>query len=391
MISCFFLRGFPKASRKLALAAATIALLGLAVCGCKGKDQGDGGPGNPAVIQVADMNLITIDPGDVAKFPLTAAGQIESATELTATGSVFPDVSREVPVISLANGRVVDIKARLDDNVKKGQLLLRVQSPDITSAFDAYLKAANDEHMANMAYMRSDDLFKHGAISQAMLEQAEDTEKDARADLTAAEEQLKTLGVDKDHPSSIVNVHAPISGVIVAQNVTSASAAGVNLSGSATAFTIADLSVVWIVCDVYENDIPKLQLGQEAKIKLNAWPDRTITGRISDIGPILDPSLRTAKVRIEVANPGFLKLGMFGTATFTSRNKEIHAVVPADAVLHLHDRDWVYLPAGGNRFKRAEVHAGRMLDGNRQEILSGLAPGQQVVGNALLLETAGNQ
>jgi cobalt-zinc-cadmium efflux system membrane fusion protein len=286
---------------------------------------------------------------------------------------------------------VVDIKARLDDNVKKGQLLLRVQSPDITSAFDAYLKAANDEHMANMAYTRSDDRFKHGAISQAMLEQAEDTEKDAKADLTAAEEQLKTLGVNKDHPSSVVNVYAPISGVIVAQNVTNASAAGVNLSGSATAFTIADLSVVWIVCDVYENDIPKLQLGQEAKIKLNAWPDRTITGRISDIGPILDPSLRTAKVRIEVANPGFLKLGMFGTATFTSRNKEVHATVPADAVLHLHDRDWVYLPAGGNQFKRAEVHAGRMLDGNRQEILSGLAPGQQVVGNALLLETAGNQ
>jgi cobalt-zinc-cadmium efflux system membrane fusion protein len=224
-----------------------------------------------------------------------------------------------------------------------------------------------------------------------MLEQAEDTEKDAKADLTAAEEQLKTLGVDKDHPSSIVNVYAPISGVIVAQNVTNASAAGVNLSGSATAFTIADLSVVWIVCDVYENDIPRLQLGQEAKIKLNAWPDRVLTGRISDIGPILDPSLRTAKVRIEVSNPGFLRLGMFGTATFTSRNKEIHAAVPADAVLHLHDRDWVYLPEGGNRFKRAEVHAGRMLDGNRQEILSGLAPGQQVVGNALLLETAGNR
>jgi cobalt-zinc-cadmium efflux system membrane fusion protein len=387
MISHFFLKGFPKALPALCLTA----LLGLAVSGCKSKEQGDGGPGNPAVIPVADMNLITIDAADVAKFPLTAAGQVESATELTATGSVFPDVSREVPVISLANGRVVDIKARLDDDVKKGQLLLKVQSPDITSAFDAYLKAANDEHMANMAYLRAYDLFKHGAISQAMLEQAEDTEKDARADLTAAEEQLTTLGVDKDHPSSIVNVYAPISGIIVAQNVTGASAAGVSLSGSATAFTIADLSVVWIVCDVYENDIPKLQLGQEARVRLNAFPDRTLTGRISDIGPILDPSLRTAKVRIEVPNPGFLKLGMFATATFTSRNKEIHAVVPADAVLHLHDRDWVYLPAGGNRFRRAEVHAGRMLDGNRQEILTGLQPGQQVVGNALLLETAGNQ
>ena len=237
------------------------------------------------VIPVADMNLITIKADDVAKFPLNTAGQIESASELTATGSVFPDISREIPVISMANGRVVDIKARLDDNVKRGQLLLKVQSPDITAAFDTYLKAANDEHMANMAYMRADDLFKHGAISQAMLEAAEDTEKDAKADLTAAEEQLKTLGVDKEHPSSIVNVYAPISGVIVAQNVTNAAAAGVSLSGSATAFTIADLSTVWIICDVYENDIPKLQLGQEAKVKLNAWPDRPLTGASATLVP----------------------------------------------------------------------------------------------------------
>jgi cobalt-zinc-cadmium efflux system membrane fusion protein len=387
MISTSSSRQFSLTLLTLALAA----LVTLALSGCKSKDDGDSAPPPAKVIQVADMNLVTIDAGDVAKFPLTAASQIESASELIATGSVFPDVSREIPVISLANGRVVDIKARLDDNVKKGQLLLKVQSPDITAAFNTYLKAANDEHMADMAYIRSDDLFKHGAISQAMLEVAEDTEKDAKADLNAAEEQLTTLGVDKNHPSSVVNVYAPVSGVIVAQNVTNAAAAGVNLSGLATAFTIADLSTVWIVCDVYENEIPRLQLGQEAKIKLNAWPDRPLTGRISDIGPILDPALRTAKVRIEVPNPGFLRLGMFGTATFTSRTKETYAVVPAEAVLHLHDRDWVYLPAGGNQFKRTEVHAGKMLDGNRQEILSGLEPGQRVVANALLLEAAGNQ
>jgi cobalt-zinc-cadmium efflux system membrane fusion protein len=223
------------------------------------------------------------------------------------------------------------------------------------------------------------------------LEQAEDTEKDAKADLTAAEEQLKTLGADKNHPSSVVSVYAPISGVIVAQNVTNASAAGVNLAGSSTAFTIADLSTVWIVCDVYESDIAKLQLGQEAKIHFNAFPDRMLSGRISDIGPILDPAIRTAKVRMEVANPGYLKLGMFATATFTGKAKETHAVVPSEAVLHLHDRDWVFVPAGGNQFKRTEVHAGRMIDGNRQEILSGLTPGQQVVKNSLLLESAGNQ
>jgi len=386
-------------SRSSSLKHLSSALLTLALApsiamlsGCKSRDNGDTAPpANPQVISVSDMSLITIDKDDVAKFPVVTAGHIDEASELTATGTVFPDISREVPVISLANGRVVDIKTRLDDNVKKGQLLFRVQSSDVSTAFDAYLKAVNDEQLANKAYLRAEDLLQHGAISQAMAEQSEDSEKDAKADLTAAEEQLKVLGVDKNHPSPIVDVFAPISGVIIGQNVTNAAAAGVSLSGTATAFTIADLSTVWILCDVYENDIPKIKLGQEARFKLNAYPDHPLTGHISDIGPVLDPSLRTAKVRIEVANPGILKLGMFGTATFTSLKKESHAVVPADAVLHLHDRDWVYLPAGGNQYKRVEVRAGKIIDGNRQEILSGLQPGQQVVTNALLLETAGNQ
>jgi cobalt-zinc-cadmium efflux system membrane fusion protein len=379
-----------KRIRNAALASAA-ACLTLAVSGCKDKPEGDGAPPPAHVVEVPDMNIITIDSKDIAKFPLAAAQSVESAAATSATGSVVPDISREVPVISMANGRVVGIMARLDDNVKKGQLLMKVQSPDVTNAFDAYLKAANDEQLANKAYMRSQDLFQHGAISQSMLDQADDSEKNAKADLNAAQDQLKTLGVDQDHPSSIVNVYAPISGVIVAQNVTNAAAAGVSLSGSATAFTIADLSRVWIVCDVYENDIPKLQLGQEAKIVIAAYPNRPLTGRVGDIGPVLDPSLRTAKVRIEVANPGFLRLGMFATATFTGRTRQTYAAVPADAVLQLHDRDWVYVPAGGNQFRRTEIHAGQMLDGRMQEILSGLAPGQQVVTNALLLETAGNE
>ncbi len=360
------------------------------VTACKKESSpADGAPPTPQVVSTGDMSLVSVDKPD--QFPLVAAEKLEASVELTVTASVFPDVAREIPVISLANGRVVDIKARLDDFVRKGDLLIKVQSPDVSGAFDVYLKTANDEKLANKAYVRAQALFEHGAISQSMLEQAEDTEKDAQADLTAAEEGLKTLGVDKNHPSSVVNVYAPTSGVIIAQNVTQAAAAGVNLSGSATAFTIADLSSVWVICDVYENDIHKLKLGQEAKIKMNAYPDRTLTGHISDIGPVLDPSLRTAKVRVEVGNPGFLKLGMFGTATFTSGTKETVAAVPADAILHLHDRDWVFVPAGGSQFKRVEVHAGNMLPGNRQELLSGIGPGQQVVSNALLLETAGNQ
>jgi len=374
------------------LAAALFAALALlALSACKKHDDGNTAPPPAKVVSVSDMSLIAVDPEDAKKFSIVAADRVEAASELKATGSVLPDISREVPVISLANGRVVDIKTRLDDTVHKGQLLLRIQSPDVTAAFNAYLKASNGEHLAAKAFARADDLFRHGALSQAQLEQAEAASRDAKADLTAAEEQLKTLGVDKNHPSSIVPVYAPISGVIVAQNVTNASAAGATLAGSPNTFTIADLSTVWIVCDVYENDIPTLQLGQQARIEISAFPGKPLTGRIGDIGPILDPQLRTAKVRVEVHNPGFLKLGMFATATFTSRNKQIYAAVPASAILHLHDRDWVYQPAGGNQFRRVPVQSGKMLDGARQQILSGLQPGQQVVNNALLLDAAGNQ
>ena len=161
----------------------------------------DGAPPSPQVVPTGDMSLVSVDKPD--QFPLVAAETARGSAELNVTGAVFPDIAREIPVISLANGRVVDIKARLDDYVKKGQLLLKVQSPDVTNAFDAYLKAVNDEqHDQQGLCARARTLYEHGAISQAMLEQAEDAEKDAQADLTAAEEQLKTLGVDKNHPSS---------------------------------------------------------------------------------------------------------------------------------------------------------------------------------------------
>ena len=357
----------------------------LAMAGCKKSFDPASGATSPAqVVETGNAGVVTVDHPE--QYPTVAANRVDEPDKLDVTGSVFPDVSREIPVISMANGRVVDIRARLDDKVKKGQLLFSVQSPDISGAFSTYVKAAADEQLANKAYLRAQDLYQHGAISQSMLEQAEDAEKDARADLTAADEQLKILGVDKEHPSPIVRVYAPTSGVIVSQNITEAAATGVSLSGSATAFTIADLSSVWIVCDVYENDLPKVTLGQEAQIKLAAYPGKILTGRVSDIGPVLDPTIRTAKLRIEVANPGILRLGMFVTATLRSRTTVTHASVPASAILHLHDREWVFVPAGQGQFKRVEVTGGSMLPGGDEEILSGITPGQQVVKDVLNLQ-----
>ena len=371
---------------KSALRIAACAAVGLTLTACESKkfDPSEGAPKPAQVVEAGDMSLVSVDKPD--QFPLVAAEQIEAPAQLNVTGTVNPDVAREVPVISLASGRVVDIKTRLGDEVKKGQLLLRVQSNDITTAFDAYLKTVNDEQLANKAYMRAKDLYEHGAVPLSALEQAEASEKDAKADLDAANQQLQTLGVDKDHPSSIVPVYAPIPGVIISQNVTNASAVGVTYSGSSTVFTIADLTTLWIMCDVHENDLPKIAMGQSAKIHFSGYPDKVMSGKISEIDPILDPNMRTAKVRIELPNPGFLKLGMFVNATFDSRKNEAFAVVPTYAILHLHDRDWVFVPAGGKQFRRVEVRAGDMLPGNKQQILSGVAPGQQVVSNVLQLE-----
>jgi cobalt-zinc-cadmium efflux system membrane fusion protein len=143
---------------------------------------------------------------------------------------------------------------------------------------------------------------------------------------------------------------------------------------------------VWLICDVYENDLPKVHLGQGAQIRINAYPDKVLAGHVNDIGPVLDPTIRTAKVRIEVPNPGILRLGMFVTATLESRTIQTFALVPSSAILHLHDRDWVFVPAGQGHFKRVVVDPGDTLPGDKQEILSGIAPGQQVVRDVLQLE-----
>ena len=366
------------------VAGCLVACLCLVACGKK-FDPASGATPAPQVISAANADVVTVDHPE--EFPLAVAGKIDAPRRLSVTGSVFPDINREIPVISLASGRVVDIHVTLDQHVSKGQLLMKVQSPDVVNAFDSYLKAVNDEQMNDKAYLRAKDLFAHGALSQAMLEQAQDAENDAKADLDAANHELNTLGLDRNHPSDVVSVDAPISGVIVAQNVTNAAAAGVTYSGSATAFTIADLSRVWVICDVYENDLPQVQMGQEAKISLDGYPGNVLAGRVSDIGPVLDPTLRTAKVRIDVLNPGMLRLGMFVTATLIGRTKESHATIPADAILHLHDQDWVYVPAGESHFRRLAVQAGDTLPGNNQEILSGISPGQRVVRSVLQLES----
>jgi cobalt-zinc-cadmium efflux system membrane fusion protein len=367
---------------------ATLALL-LAACGRKPENIGNAGAPPPAKVEKEqDVSLLTVDHPE--QFSLVKATSYYAAPTLSVTGTVNPDVSRTVPVISLATGRVVEIRARLGDAVEKGQVLLRVQSPDIAGAFSDYRKAIADEILANKQLERSQLLYDKGAISLGNLQLAQDTEDKARVDVETTLEHLRVLGVDKDHPSGVVDIKAPVSGVITDQQVTNA--AGVQGLSGANPFTISDLSSVWILCDVYENDLANVHIGETADITLNAYPDKKYVGKISNIGPILDPSLRTAKVRIQVANPDMLmRVGMFVTATFHGQKKVEYVAVPANAVLHLHDRDWVYVPAGGNKFKRLEVKAGNMLPDKMQEIRDGIHPEQEVVSNALVMQSTVEQ
>jgi cobalt-zinc-cadmium efflux system membrane fusion protein len=203
---------------------------------------------------------------------------------------------------------------------------------------------------------------------------------------------LKILGVDKDHPGDMVKVYAPASGVVIAQNVTAAGAAGITFAGATGSLTIADLSHVWVICDVYENDLANVHLGQHADIRVNAFPGKVFSGTISDIGAQLDPSLRTAKVRIQVPNPGNqLRLGMFTTASILGSRPVDMTAVPAEAILQLHDRSYVFEPAENGTFKRVQVKIGRTLEGNLIEVQSGLNVGQQVVLHALDLQNTADQ
>jgi cobalt-zinc-cadmium efflux system membrane fusion protein len=361
-----------------------IAISILAGCGRREDTAAQEAPPSAKVIPGVDVTLFAVQHPE--QYPVVAAAQREAASQLVVTGTVTPDIARTVPVITLASGRVVDIRARLGDTVQKGQLLLRVRSDDVSSGYDSYRKAVADELLARKALDRANDLYTHGAIATQDLEAAQDTEDDAKVTLETTTEHLRLIGNDPNNPTGIVDIAAPISGVITDQEVTNGASIQ---SYSANPFTISDLSQVWIVCDVYENDIPNLQVGETADIRLNAFPGQVLKGTISNIGAILDPTIRTAKVRLEVRNPGMMmKVGMFATATFYGLKKETHTAVPASAIVHLHDRDWVYTPTQDRKFRRLEVTGGEMLPNQMQEILSGLQPGQQVVTNALALQNA---
>ena len=372
--------------KKLIIPVILAASLLAAGCGYGDSNPKAEAPPPAQVEHEQDGGAIQVDHPE--QVPLVTAGARNSRRELVVTGTIAPDVSRNVPVVSLASGRVVDIRARLGDTVKKGDLLLKVRSSDISAGYSDYRKAVADEILARTQLDRAKDLLAHGAISINDMQIAQDAADKAKVDVETSAEHLRLLGSDPDMPNSVVEIRAPVSGVITDQQVTND--AGVQAFGP-NAFTISDLSSVWAVCDVHEIDLPDVHVGDAADVRLNAYPGQVFKGRIGNIGAILDPNIRTAKVRIEVRNPGIMRIGMFVTATFQGQKEETHTVIPSTAVLHLHDADWVFVVTPDKKFQRVGITAGAMLASNMQEVLSGLMPGAQVVRDALTFQTTVEQ
>lgn len=380
-------------NRSFIVVATLCAGVSLFLAGCERKvnaqDKVEAATGPQPITVEPDMDANNFKVDHPERFPLVTAGEHIAAPELNVTGVVNPDVSRQVPVPSLATGRIVEIDARLGDAVKKGQLLFKVRSADIANAFSNYRQAVKNEELTRVQLERANLLYEHGAIPKSGQEIAQNAEDDNVVVLETAKEQLALLGADPAHPTGIVQVFAPVSGTITDQEITDQS--GVQALTPPNPFTISDLAHVWIVCDVWENNMAQVHIGEYADIHLVAYPDRVLKGRISNILPIVDPNIRTAKVRLEVENPGLMRIGMFVTATFHGQTMEKHATVPASAILHLHDREWVYAPLGNGRFRREEVSAGNMLPNNMQEIVSGIKSGDRVITNALVFQNTVEQ
>jgi cobalt-zinc-cadmium efflux system membrane fusion protein len=356
-----------------------VALLAALICG------GGCSKETPAAASKAP---VTVDPDIFSVehpelFKTVKAETRALSTELTANGTVTPDVTRTIHVTSLGGGRVVDLKVKLGDAVTKGQTLLVISSPDLAAAMSDYQKAVADEVLSRKALDRAQLLYDKGAIAAKDLETAQDLEDKAKVDVSTAEQHVRVLGADPAHTSALIDLRAPVAGTIVEQNV--AGFEGVkSLDNTPNLFTIADLSQVWVVCDVFENDLGDVHLGDAAEIKLNAFGDRVFRGTVVDISRVLDPNTRSAKVRIVLPNgDGALRPGMFAVAKFRSRRMIERVVVPATAIMRLHDKDWVFRKEGGGNFRRMVVQADGLAPDGMQEIREGVKAGDEVVMKAL--------
>jgi cobalt-zinc-cadmium efflux system membrane fusion protein len=306
---------------------------------------------------------------------------------LRLTGAVAYNAFKTTPVITQVGGPVSRILVVPGQKVRVGQPMLDVSSPDYSQLLDAYLKAADSFRLADKNYAREQDLYQHHAVAQRDLEQAESDRNQARADLNAAEQGMKILGIKnpaelaKTATSALIPVLAPISGEVVERLV---SPGQVVQAGQTQAFTISDLSTVWVLANIYQADLAFVRSGDDVSVKTDAYPG-SFHGRISYVSPALDPNTRTLQARIVVDNPGEkLKRDMYCTVTVTAGSIPDAIAVPDSSILRDdNNQPFIYVAIGANQFGRRDVEIGQSESGQTQ-ILKGISVGDRVVGDGSL-------
>jgi cobalt-zinc-cadmium efflux system membrane fusion protein len=334
--------------------------------------------------------LFSVPQDQMAHIEMLSVTPSRLERSLRFTGAVSYNAFRTTPVISPVGGPVTRLLVAPGEYVKQGQSLLEISSPDFAQARSTYLKAHDGFHLADKNYSRAQDLYAHQAIAERDLQQAESDRNQARADLESAEQTLQILGIPKPEgletatPSPVIPLLAPISGQVTDRMV----APGQLLQAGATqAFTISDLSTVWVLASIYEKDLAYVNLGEAATITSDAYPGQTFHGTISYVTPTLDPNTRTAQARIVVENPhGELKNNMYVNASVAAGTIQNALAVPDAAVLRdSENMPFVYVDMGKNaqgtqQFARRLVEIGD-TQGGQTQILSGLKPGERVVSN----------
>jgi membrane fusion protein, heavy metal efflux system len=331
--------------------------------------------------------LFTIPQDQLSHVQVVTVQPTKLTRTLRLTGAVAYNAFNTTPVITQVGGPVSRILVVPGQQVKAGQPMLDVSSPDYSQLLDAYLKAADSFRLADKNWVRAQDLYQHHAIAQRDLEQAESDRNQAQADLNAADQGMRILGIKspgdlaKAPSSALVPVLAPIGGEVVERLV---SPGQVVLAGQTQAFTISDLRTVWVLANVYQADLADVRTGDDVVVESDAYPG-SFHGRISYVSPALDPNTRTLQARIVVDNPGEkLKRDMYCTVTVTAGFIRNAIAVPDSSVLRDdNNQPFVYLATGANQFGRRDVEIGQSLEGKTQ-ILRGLSPGERVVGDGSL-------
>jgi membrane fusion protein, heavy metal efflux system len=368
---------------------ATVLAIALALAGCgtateqASKMTSYSGSESPE----SKAELFSLPPEQMTHVQIYSVVKAPLERTLRLSGAVAYNGFRTAPVISPVGGPVSRVMVVPGEHVHAGQPLLFVSSPDYSVSRSAYIKARDAFQLADRVYKRDQDLLAHKAIAQADLETAESARAQAEADLQSSEQALRVLGITDPEklansaPSAEVPLLAPLAGEIVERLC---SPGQLLQAGASQCFTLSDMSTVWVLVNIYQNDVAEVHVGDEVIINNEAYSG-VVRGKIAYIAPSLDPATRTVQARIESNNPGErLKKDMYVTALLRAGVIRDALVVPDTAVLRdSENMPYVYLQTGSNQFARRMVNIGQS-QGGKTQIQAGLQAGDKIVGDGSL-------